>query len=189
MCLLQEVLFLPVVLVLASHMQQVRSTVTGVGLMFYITIALLGIAVWELPVPPSLQLDIRTVGLNSSGRRLLLAAAVVAAVIGEQFLFVALLVSSGIWTTIFAIHGSSVLWPQILQLGAIIGGVMVMEVGHAAMCATYFVAATVAAVSALLAYYQRRRQWLDSGLPRALESLHHIQECLSLWGDSSTFQH
>jgi len=183
--LLQEVMFLPVTLALSTQAKSTIGILNSICLMYYMTVALLGTSVWELSTSPTLHLDIRCVGLSSCGRRLLLAAAVIAAVSSMQSLFVALVMSAGIWTACWAWRGSSVLWTQVLQFSAIVGCVLLMKVGLFAMYITYFSGIVLAVLVMVTGCIQRRQRWSASGLPEALTRLQHIQERLCLWGDTS----
>jgi len=185
MLLLNDVLFLPLVLSLA--VVALQSPLHRLALMYFGTAALLARGVWDVPVPYEARLDVRFVELNSSGRQLLLSLAVLAAASGMEITFLALCAAACLWIVAWALRrGSSVLWAEVLRVGGIAGALIAASVGIRIAAILWAVAVGIAAVWAVLAGVRRRADLAVSGLPQALDEVGRIRAQMCLWGDAES---
>eukprot|EP00419_Tripos_fusus_P033100 CAMPEP_0172786870 /NCGR_PEP_ID=MMETSP1074-20121228/206162_1 /TAXON_ID=2916 /ORGANISM="Ceratium fusus, Strain PA161109" /LENGTH=1640 /DNA_ID=CAMNT_0013623887 /DNA_START=56 /DNA_END=4979 /DNA_ORIENTATION=- len=182
MQLLHEVCFLPVVLILAQACAASRSC--SVALLYFTSLALLAGGVWDNSVSREELLDIRVVGLGSSGRQLMFCSAVFAAAGGHSMVFVLFGIAAVLWTAIWIPKGSSVPWVELfrigLQVGALVAGFAGLHCAVGVWGATTLLATTVA----LVARRQRRQRIVSSDLPKAMEELVQIQARMKVWDDS-----
>ncbi|CAK0871657.1 unnamed protein product [Prorocentrum cordatum] len=176
--LLQEVLFLPTVAVLAPMTP--RHPAWTLPLLYFAVVAALSPAAWGTPLSRAGLLDIRTLGLASSGRQLLLAAAVVVAARGWRLPFASLAAAAALWTLAWTPRGAAVRWAELLRAGAALAAAGAALEGlprgplvAAAACWAGLTAAFAAASGWQLA---------ATAVPQAVETLGLLQARLSLWG-------
>jgi len=183
--LVHEVFFLPVVAALAPS--AVSSWPHALVLLYFVMIALLSSQAWDSAVPREALLDIRTVGLCSSGSRLILVGAVVAAVGGHGRLFLIFAGGSTAWTALWLVAGgASVAWAQVLHLGVGAGACAAILGGPPA--ASYvWLACTISAVLVGLVSKDVRKRWLlTTEVPAAMAQLRLVQARLSLWAEGAS---
>jgi len=178
----QETLFLPIVLVLSS-VKSPRTLLHSAAVYYYITLAVLANGVWDMPVPRSLLLDIRCVGMSSSGRRLLLCAAVLAANVGSELVFVIFSCSACAWALAWAPRGGSVLWVELLRAGSLASCCAVIFFSQKAALFGMAGFALVSTVVAVVDWARRRVAWARSSLPKAIAELEGLTLRLSVWGN------
>lgn len=187
--LLQEVLFLPTVAVIAP-MTPTHPAWT-LPLLYFAVVTALSPAAWGTPLSRAGLLDIRTLGLSSSGRQLLLAAAIVAAVHGWRVPFVSLAVAAALWTLAWTPRGAEVRWAELLRAGASLAGAGAalegLPLGSLVAGAACWVGLTAAFAAA--SGWRWRKQLAATTVPQAVETLGLLQARLSLWGGGGPQHH
>jgi len=181
--LIKDVLFLPVTLALTAHGSE--HFIHTVALLFFSVVASLGSSVWDVDLPYNSLLDIRCVGLNTSGRRLFTMAAVHAGCRSQYGLFLILAVTSGVWTSIWIPFGSSTTWAEVLRVGASVGALVAATLGPVATFATWSVVAMLALATSCGSWVLRKRQLEATGVPSAMRYCAEMQKRLCLWGDTA----
>lgn len=182
--LVHEVLFLPVVTALVCP--AASSWQHSIALLYFITIAVLSSQAWYVPISREVLLDIRSVGLCSSGGRLLLAAAAVAAAGAFRSAFLGLAGASLVWTAFWLLAGgASVAWAQVLRIGVGAGALAFVAGGCRAASWAWAGCFGTALAVGLQARAKRRRELLATDVPTAMARLQAIQARLSLWGDAT----
>eukprot|EP00927_Polykrikos_kofoidii_P036943 TRINITY_DN31130_c0_g1_i1.p1 TRINITY_DN31130_c0_g1~~TRINITY_DN31130_c0_g1_i1.p1 ORF type:complete len:1602 (+),score=233.77 TRINITY_DN31130_c0_g1_i1:189-4994(+) len=183
--LVEDVLFMPLIYVLVDVGQ--NSWLHSGVLLFFLIAVLVGPAVWDVKVPYDGLLDIRLVGLNASGRKLLIFGAVAAAITGHHVVFLSLAAASSFWVLIWMSCGASVPWVEVLRLASSASAFTGWRVTLAIVllwCGAIVLAIAVAAGGRL----QRKRHLATSEVPVALGHLTEIQKRLRLWDNDSIAQ-
>lgn len=182
----KEVLLFPVILSLTTKLP--ASGLYCVALLFYVVVALLSSAIWDVDLTYESLLDIRCTGLNLGGRRLLAIAAVQVAVTGHRFGFISLMIASVVWSAAMAPCAASVAWAEVLRLGASVMALVAATFGLLPAYVALAVTSIVALATAVTSWRLRTRAYAASEIPTALQHCLEMESNLRLWGDTASLK-